>query len=176
MARRTTGPFTIARYIVSRRPKASTSMRSADRELDRVAQSAFPRGGGEQFEGVAGHGAIMPGALDGVFERAMLLHRRQREFEVAVDHVAFFQCSAPEFPLFRPPAPERQHHRQGDLALAEIVADILSELGRRAAIVERVVDELKGNAEIGAITLAGGDLRLGPTGENRPDLAGRGEQ
>src|SRR5580693_8493015 len=128
MARRTPGPSMIARYIVSRRPKASTSMRPADGELDRV------------------------------FERAMLLHRRQRELEVAVDHLAFFQCPAPEFTLFRPPAPERQHHRQGDLSLAEIVADILAELGRRAAIVERVVDKLKGNAKIGAVTLAGGDL------------------
>src|SRR5580704_7408805 len=160
MARRTTGPFTIARYIVSRRPKASTSMRSADRELDRVAQSMFPRGSGEQFEGVAGHGAIMPGALDRVFERAMLPHRRQREFEIAVDHLAFFQCPAPEFTLFRPPASKRQHDRQGDLSLAEIIADIRAELGRRAAVIERVVDELKGDAKIGAVALAGGDLRL----------------
>src|SRR5258708_6899116 len=115
-------------------------MRSADGELDRVAQSMFPRGSGEQFEGVAGHRAIMPRALDGVFERAMLLHRRQREFKIAIANLALFQRPAPEFPLVAPPTPERQHHRQGDLALAEIIADILAELGRRAAIIERVVD------------------------------------
>src|SRR6202161_1101334 len=161
---------------MSPRPKAMTSVRPADGELDRVAQSVFPRRRGEQFEGVAGHRAIVTGAFDGVFESAMLPHRRQSELEIAVDDIALFQCPAPEFALLRPPAPERQHHRQGDLSLAEIITDILAELGRRAAIVERVIDELKGNAEIGAVTLAGGDLRLRAAGENGPDLAGRGEQ
>src|ERR1700734_987823 len=114
----------------------------------------------------------MPGPLDRGFERAMLLHRRQREFEIAVGALALFQGPAPEFALFRPPAPERQHHRQGDLSLAEIVADILAELGRRAAVIERVVDELKGDAEIGAVALAAGDLRLAAAGENRRGRAG----
>ena len=159
--------FVIARYIISRR-RSFYLMRSADGELDRVAQSMFPRRSGEQFECVTSHGAIVTGAFDGVFERTMLLHRRQRELEVAVANLAFFQCPAPEFALFRPPAPERQDYGQGDLSLAEIIADILAKLGRRAAIVERVVDELKGDAEIGPVTLAGGDLRLGTAGENGP--------
>ena len=73
-------------------------------------------------------------------------------------------------------AAERQHHRQRDLALAEIVADILAELGRLAAVVERVVDELEGDAEIHAERAAGGVLGLRPVGEHRPDLAGGGEQ
>src|ERR1700722_12273087 len=176
MARRTPGSFIVARYIISRHPKASISMRPADAKLDRVAHRAFPRGSGEQFKGVAGHGAIVPGALYGVLERAMLPHCRQRKLEIAVDDLAFFQCPAPKFALLRSSAPERQNDGQGDLSLAEIIADILAELGRRAAVVERVVYELKGDAEIGAVTLAGGDLRLGPAGENGPDLAGRGEQ
>ena len=129
----------------------------------------------EQFERVARHRAIVAGALDRVLERAMLFHGRQREFEIAVDDFALFQGAAPEFALVRRPAPERQHDGQGDLALAKVVADILAELGRRAAVVERIVDELKGDAEIGAEAPAGGDLRLRAAGENGPDLAGRRE-
>src|SRR6202034_3657481 len=100
----------------------------------------------------------------------------QRKFEIALAHLAFFQSAAPEITLLRLSATERKHHRQGDLSLAEIVADVLAELGRCAAIIERVVDQLKGDAEIGAVALTGGDLRLGAPGENRPDLAGRREQ
>src|SRR5215472_6588522 len=106
----------------------------------------------------------------------MLLHRRQRKLEIAVDDLALFQRATPELALLRRSAPERQHHRQRDLSLAEIIANVLAELGRRAAIVERVVNELKGDAEIGAIALASGDLGLRAAGENRPDLAGGGEQ
>ena len=101
-------------------------MRPADGELDRVAQRMFPGRRSEQFERVARHRAIVAGALNGVFERAMLLHRRQRELKIAVNHLALFQRAAPEFALLRRPAPERKHHRQGDLALAEIVADVLA--------------------------------------------------
>src|ERR1700727_1126220 len=108
-------------------------MRPADRELDRIAQSPFPRRRREQFEGVARHRAIVPCALDRVFERAMLLHGRERKLEIVVADLALFQCAPPEFALLRSPAPERQHHRQSDLSLAEIVADVLAELRRRSA-------------------------------------------
>ena len=73
-------------------------------------------------------------------------------------------------------APEGEHHGQGDLALAEIVADVLAELGARAAVVEGVVDELEGDAEIHAVGAAGGRLGLRPAGDHRADLAGGGEQ
>ena len=92
---------------------------------------------------------------------------RQRGFEIAVDDLALLQRPPPEFALLGRAAAERQHHRQGDLALAEIVADVLAELGRRAAVVERVVDQLEGDAEIGAVAAAGRDLRLAAPGEDR---------
>src|SRR5665213_3927730 len=96
MASRKTGSFIFARYVIAPRPNALTSMRPADGELDRIAQSMFPRGSGEQFEGVAGHCAIMPGALDGVFERAVLLHRRQRKLEIAIGAVSYTHLRAHE--------------------------------------------------------------------------------
>ena len=127
----------------------------------------FPRGGGEQFEGVPGHRAIVPGALDGVFQGAVLLHCRQRELE-SRQLPRPFPMSGARIRALASRRAGRQRHRQGDLSLAEIIADILAELGRRAAVVERVVDELKGDAEICAVALAGGDLRLGAAGENGP--------
>src|SRR6185437_11203393 len=88
----------------------------------------------------------------------------------------FSQSATPKFALLRPSPAELQDHGKRDLALAEIIADILAELGRRAAVVERVVDELKGDPQVRPISPAGGDLSLGAAGENGADLAGRGEQ
>ena len=86
------------------------------------------------------------------------------------------QRAGPEPALALRAAAERQHHRQRDLALAEIVADVLAELGRLAAVVEHVVDQLEGDAEVHAERAAGGVLGLGPVGQDRADLAGGGEQ
>jgi hypothetical protein len=45
-----------------------------------------------------------------------------------------------------------------------------------AAIIERVVDQLKRDAEIHAVAAAGGPIGLGAAGKHRPDLAGGGEE
>ena len=76
-------------------------MRPPDGELDRVAQSMFPWGRRKELQSIARHRAIVPGAFDLILERAMFLHRRQRELEIAVAHLALFQCAAPEFALLR---------------------------------------------------------------------------
>jgi hypothetical protein len=84
-----------------------------------------------------------------------------RLLEVAVADLALLQGAAPERALFLIAAAEGEHHRQRDLALAEIVADILAELARGfAAIVERVIDELESDAEIDARPAAGGSFAL----------------
>ena len=90
--------------------------------------------------------------------------------------VALLQRAAPELALLWRAAAERQNHRQSDLSLAEIIADILAELGRGAAVIERVVDQLEGDAEIEAVAAAGGDLGLGPRGEQGPTSRGGAEQ
>jgi hypothetical protein len=48
--------------------------------------------------------------------------------EVGVGHLAAFEGALPERALAVGAAAERQHHRQRDLALPEIVADVLAEL------------------------------------------------
>src|SRR5271163_3761839 len=95
--------------ITRKRPEAPPSMPAADGEFDRVAQRVLPGRSGEQLERIARHRAIVAGAFDRVFERAMLFHRHERYLEVAVDDLALLQRPAPEFAFARTPAPERQH-------------------------------------------------------------------
>src|SRR5271154_4682926 len=75
-----------------------------------------------EFHRVARHRAVVARALDRIFERAVLAHRRQRNFEVAVDDFAPLQRASPEFAIFGRTTPERKNHWQRDLAFAEIVA------------------------------------------------------
>src|SRR5207247_430756 len=82
--------------------------------------------------------------------RAVLGHQRDRQFEVGVGRLAVLERAPPKDAFALGAAAERQHHRQRDLAGAEIIADVLAELGRLAAVVERIVDELEGDAEIHA--------------------------
>src|SRR5579872_4035967 len=107
----------------------------------------------------------------------MRMHGRDRGFEIAVLELAALERAAPEIAFLFRAAAEGENDGQGDLALAEIVADILAELHRSAAVVERVIDELKGDTEIDAIAAAGGDLgfgrwpRIAPTSQAAPKSA-----
>ena len=57
----------------------------------------------------------------------------------------------PERRLARPGAGDGQQQRQGRLAFAEVVAGVLAQGLGRAAVVERVVGELEGQAEVQAV-------------------------
>ena len=58
----------------------------------------------------------------------MLGHQPNGMLEIAVTGVAAFQSLDPEAALGVVAAAEGEHHGQGDLALAEIIADIFAEL------------------------------------------------
>ena len=69
-----------------------------------------------------------------------------------------------------------EDHRQGHLAVAEIVADALAHSRRVGRIIDDVVDQLEGDAEVAAVALER-DLRfLAGFGDDRRDAAGGGEQ
>src|SRR6201999_3136208 len=106
----------------------------------------------------------------------MLGHQPDRVIEITIADLAALQRPPPEFALDVVAAAERQNHRQRDLALAEIVADLLAELGRLAAIVENVVDELERDPEIHADRAAGGLLVLRAVGDDRADFTRGREQ
>ena len=71
--------------------------------------------------------------------------------EVALALLALLERPAPEPALRGIAALEGQDHGQGDLAVTEIVADALAEHDFARAVVQHVIDQLKGNAEILAV-------------------------
>src|SRR4029434_1158914 len=85
---------------------------------------------------------------DSVFDRMVFRHQGNCLIKIVVADVALPQRSVPERTLaFRAPT-EGQDNRQSDFSLTEIVADIFAQLCGLAAVIERIVDELKGKAEI----------------------------
>ena len=118
----------------------------------------------------------MAGAGHGILERAVLGHQADRGLEIAVGDLAALERAPPELALGIGAAAEREHDRQRDLSLAKIVTHVLSELGRLAAVVERIVDQLERNAEVHPIRAARGLLGLRLRGQHRTDFRGRGKQ
>ena len=106
----------------------------------------------------------------------MAAHQFDRMLEIAVALLAVLQRAAPEFALALVGGAQRQYHRQRDLAVAEIVADALAELRLQRRIVEHVVDELEGDAEIAAEGFEGLLLGLRAAGDDGADAARRGEE
>ena len=75
--------------------------------------------------------------------------------------LAVLQRALPEGALYRIAAAIAQHHgKLADLALAEIVADALAEHRLLAIGVQRIIDELRGKAEIAAGTIEGPPLPI----------------
>ncbi len=96
--------------------------------------------------------------------------------EVAIADVAVDEDARPEAPVAVRAAPVGEDDGKRDLALAEIIPDMLAELGRGAAEIECVVDELESEAEIGAIGAEGRPLVAPAPGDGRADFGGGGEQ
>src|SRR5271170_1718885 len=114
----------------------------------------------------------MLGAVDGILEGAVLGHQPDGVIEIVIADLAALQRLSPEFTLDVTAAAECQNHRQRNLALAEIVADILAELGGLAAVIENVVNKLERDSEIHADRAAGGLLVLRAVGDDGTDFAG----
>src|SRR5262249_57677577 len=109
-----------------------------------------------------------------VLVRRGLDNRPEGVMGVSVGGFAALEGAPPEFALGIAAAAEREHDGKGNLALAKIVADVLAEPRRHAAIIERIVDELKGDAEIHSVGAARPLLRLLPSRYSATDLAPRG--
>ena len=106
----------------------------------------------------------------------MTLQKHHGALEIVFGLLAFFHGAAPEFALLFAAAAEREHHRQRDLAFAEIIADGLAELRLARRIVERIVDQLIGDAEIEAVILEALLLVRRALGDDATQLAGGGKE
>jgi hypothetical protein len=95
---------------------------------------------------------------------------------VGIGLLAILDGAAPECALRLIPAGEGQQDGQGDLALPEVVADRLAQPLLLGRIVQRIVDQLEGDAEVVAIGAKALLPRRVAAGDHRADLGRRGEQ
>src|SRR5436189_2519791 len=93
----------------------------------------------------------MAGTLDSILQGAPLLEQRYRLAEIVLADRPLHQRALPELALGGGTAPVGKHHRKGDLPFAKIVAHVLAEGRRLAAVVKCVVDQLERDAKIGAV-------------------------
>src|SRR5215472_358671 len=120
--------------------------------------------------------SIAAGAGERFRERAMMLHQRDCAIEVAGALIHVFKGTAPENALLVIPAREGEKDRQRNLAVAEVVADALAELGLSRRKIEHVVDQLKRDSKVPAELIQRGLLALRPFSNYRADSARRGKQ
>src|SRR5439155_26473155 len=83
------------------------SMRPLQTERYDLLERGLHRRGREQRQRVDGHRAVMLGAADRVFQRAVLGHQPDGVIEVAVADLAALQCLDPELALAVIAAAER---------------------------------------------------------------------
>src|ERR1700678_975589 len=115
-------------------------------------------------------------AADRILKCAMFGHETDGVFEIGIGSLTPLQRAAPELAFNVAAAAEREHDRQRDLAFAKVISHVLAKLRRRTAIVEHVVDQLKGDAEVHPERAAGGLLGPLPRRERWPDFASGREQ
>ena len=135
-------------------------------------------GGGRREASQRGprRGAVVGGARQAVAERAAALEQLDRMAEVAVALLDLLERAAPEVALLRAAARVGEHDRQRDLAVAEVVAQALAEHHLARAVVEHVVGQLEGDAEVQAVVAQRRGLGRRPLGDQRADLGRGGEQ
>ena len=141
-----------------------------DAEIDQIEHRLTGGRGGEGGEAGPGGRAVTSGALERGSDRAVALEQTLSRAEVGRGLLEVGQGALPEGPLALVAASVGQEDRQGDLALAEIVADRLAELCLPGAVVERVVDQLEGDADVLAVGRERRLLGLGPVGDDGTDL------
>src|SRR5438270_5990660 len=105
-----------------------------------------------------------------------MLNQRDCAIEIAEALVHVFEDATPEGALLVIAAGKSKEDRQGDLALAEVVADAFAELGFSRRKIEHVVDQLEGDPEVAAEPVERHLLLIRPFGDNRADAARRREQ
>ena len=118
----------------------------------------------------------MAGALERVGDRAGRAHQRDGVGEVVVGDAVPRHGGFPEGAVVLAAARMGEDQGQGHLALAEIIAEDLAHGRFVRGVVDRVVDQLEGDAEVAAIGVERVLGTLASLGDDRGDAAGGGEQ
>ena len=90
--------------------------------------------------------------------------------QIAVLDVALDDGAVPELAVAIVAAAEAEDDRQRDLAFAEVVADRLAERALSPRLIERIVDELEGDAEVAAVGPSAACSSAGRPAMRRTDL------
>src|SRR5688572_25241702 len=91
--------------------------------------------------------------LQGLGDRTVTLEQRQRLGKIAFALLDLLERAPPEGALRFAASAVGEDDRQRDLAVAEIVAGVLAHRGALGAVIERIVDQLEGDAEMEAEAL-----------------------
>ena len=118
----------------------------------------------------------MTGPFAGSGDRVVAADQADGVREIFVRAAMALHRRAPERAFFLAAARIGEDHRQGHLALAEVVALGLAHFGGVGIVIERVVDQLERDAEVAAVFVERLLLALGPLGNHRRDPAGGSEQ
>ena len=132
-------------------------------EVDHAEKRVFRLGRREKAERVPRHRAVVTGPLDRVFDRTVACEEGHRSREVAVLLLLLLHGPAPEGALLFVAPAKRQNHGQGDLAVAEVVADRFAQDRLACVVVQGIIHQLIGDAEVEAeaferLFLGGGAL------------------
>src|SRR3954469_11421561 len=134
-------------------PLLPPSIGPRDGELDGLGQRRLGLPGGERPQRVDGALAVGAGAGEGVVEGAAVSEQAGGVREIVVGGAAGLDRPAPEMALLLGAAGVGEDDGQSNLAVAEIVAGILAHDAAVGGIVDRIVDELEGDAEVAAVAV-----------------------
>src|SRR5579862_5324036 len=112
------------------------------RKCGGLGQRPAQRAVGKPVEGVDRRAGIGSGAGERLGQRAAAFEDAHRPVEVAGLLLAVLESAAPERALLGVAAGKGDDDRQGDLAVAEIIANRLAKLGLLRREIEHVVDQL----------------------------------
>ena len=93
----------------------------------------------------------MPGAFCRVGQCTVAFHQLCCVNQIIGRLIALFHHALPEFAFLGGTATKRENDGQGNLAFTEVIADGLAEFSLLAGIIQRIIDELKRDAQIAAI-------------------------
>src|SRR6185312_5121714 len=124
------------------------SVGALDGEVDGLGEGAALDGIRENSQRFLGQGTVGTGPFDRAAHGMMGRHERLRAGEVGLALLEILDGAMPELALLGAARLIGENDGKRHLAFPEIVADALAELGLAGGIVERVVDELEGDAEI----------------------------
>ena len=103
-------------------------MRPGNAEVDDLQQGVLHRARCKRLQGIPGPVAVQAGARHRFLQGAVTPQDGARCFEIVVRDLAEFERPRPKAALATRGTTHRQDDGQRDLALAEIVADILAQI------------------------------------------------